>query len=502
MKTLPVAFGLALLALFSSSGARAAVVGGQCLEADVRRAIAQAAPNTTLQFNCRPNHRLQLRQPIIIAQNLTLITASNLILDGSNQTRILEMGEGVNATIEGFTFINGRTQTQGLAGAGGAIRTGTGSNLTIRRSEFRQNYAHGDGGGAIFSGYRSRLRVEGSRFHQNQAVANSEGGKGERGGGAIAVASESQTVILNSHFEANQGINGGAINTVLGSLRVEGSTFINNDSSSGGQFASPFGYDLGYGGAIFTDGASATPDARTRGKIEILTSRFVGNRGAGQGGGLFLFAYGGDEIVVRDTTILQNRVVASRDRSALGGGIRHGGGAALRLMNVMFAQNEAQQQGGGLWSGEESAIAMDRVTFWGNQAIAPDRSVSLGGAMLLAGSAQVEIKRTTLAHNQAGFQGGGIWGGSGNTRLEQVIAAHNRGGANSNGYNVHHHTGTSFNGGPVVQSPEPNPNDTRLTPNTILQDPQLSQWQDNGKASPTHPCARSGEATGSGGRCR
>lgn len=486
--------------------AQATTVAGACQAADVRAAIAAAPVGDTIQFDCGRNKTITFSQPLVIDKNLTLDGqgSPNLTLSGGDRTRILTIGDRTAVTVSNLQLNQGRANGVGFDGAGGAIRTGTAAQLTVKDATFTGNFANGEGGGAIFGGHRATVQVENSRFLDNRSLANDPGGKSERGGGAIAVASEGQTVILNSHFENNQGLNGGAVNTLLGSLQIENSTFIGNNAAAGGAENSPFGYTLGYGGAVYTDGASATPDGSTQGVIRIRNSRFENNRAAGQGGGLFLYGYRGDRIRVIGSTIIGNQVVPSRTGESLGGGIRHGGGAEMTLRNVAIVDNRAFQQGGGLWSGEESPITMNKVTFWNNAAISQNGSVSLGGAMLLAGHAPIKIQNTTIANNQGGFQGGGFWGGGWNTQLTRVLVTGNQGGANSNGFNVHHHTGTTFNsGGGNVQSPQPNPNDTKVTQDVQLLDPQLEAWRDNGQATPTHPCVRNGAAAraGSGGRC-
>lgn len=471
--------------------AQAVTVSGSCQAADVQAAIDAAPARDTVSFNCGANRTITLSSPLVVSKHLTFDGqgSPNLTFSGNNSTRIFDVQANVEATFKNLKLINGKATALGTDGAGGAIRADGFAKLTVDNVHFENNFANGEGGGAIFAGHRTVNRITNSRFIRNRTLANAQGGKVERGGGAIAIASEGNTEIINSRFENNQGINGGAVNTLLGSLLVQDSVFVGNDSSPGGQYSSPFGYDLGYGGAIYTDGASATNDASTRGTIRIERSRFANNRGAGQGGGLFLFAYPSDTIEVKDSTIVGNQVVPSNNGGSLGGGIRHGGGASLKLTNVAIANNRAFQQGGGLWSGEESAITTNRVTFWGNEAISQNGSVSLGGAMLLAGNAQIRFQRTTVANNRAGFQGGGFWGGGANTRLTQVMATGNQGGANSNGFNVHHHTGTTFTtGGNNVQSPQPNPNDTKITSTVRLTNPQLGTWQDNGVAVPNHPC--------------
>ena len=89
----------------------------------------------------------------------------------------------------------------------------------------------------------------------------------ETGGGAIFVAAGSTLVVRDSVFLANRGTQGGAINNLLSNLTVENSQFINNDSTAGGTV----GY--GYGGAIYTDGASEYPDDPIGGQIRIVKIR-------------------------------------------------------------------------------------------------------------------------------------------------------------------------------------------------------------------------------------
>ncbi|MGK7929666.1 MAG: hypothetical protein AB4290_31230, partial [Spirulina sp.] len=80
------------------------------------------------------------------------------------------------------------------------------------------------------------------------------------------------------------------------------------------------------------------------------------------------------------------------------------------------------------------------------------------------------------------------------TGIANSISSNNRG---INGYNVHHHAGQSFGeGGGNVQSPAPNPHDTKITPRAQLVDPQLSACTDNGGAMPTHPRPGNPQVTG------
>ncbi|MEQ9548620.1 MAG: DUF4114 domain-containing protein [Coleofasciculus sp. G3-WIS-01] len=472
-------------------------------QGSLRDAIAQAQSGDTIKFASRlKNKTIKLTSgQLEIDKDLTIdgSKASGLTISGNNASRVFFIqddptGGAVEVTLKNLIIANGKTTEKGEEGAGAGIRTESHTKLTVEDSEFRNNHANGEGGGAIFAGWRSKTTVINSEFDNNSTSGNSQTGKSERGGGAIAVGSESSLTVKDSEFTENTGTNGGAINTVLGGLIVENSTFTDNDSTPGG----PLGpHTKGYGGAIFTDGASATTDNSTKGKIEIRNSRFEGNKGAGQGGGLFLYAYPGDEVIIEDSTIIDNQVIKDSKGDALGGGVRHGN-SKLTVRNTTFADNRALVQGGGLWTGEKSPVTIENSIFYGNEAKSTDGKSGLGGAILLGnGSNPTKITSTTIANNYAGWQGGGFWGGGNNVTLKKTLVADNVANNGGNNWNIYHHTGKVFSdGGGNFQSEEPNPNDTKITAKAKLLDPQLGDFIDNGGAVQTAPIPGNPEVTG------
>lgn len=472
-------------------------------QGSLRDAIAQAQSGDTIKFaSGLKNKTIKLTSgQLEIDKDLTIdgSKASGLTISGNNASRVFFIqddptGGAVEVTLKNLIIANGKTTEKGEDAAGAGIRTESHTTLTVEDSEFRNNHANGEGGGAIFAGWRSSTTVIDSEFENNSTSGNSQTGKSERGGGAIAVGSESSLTVKDSEFTANTGTNGGAINTVLGGLIVENSTFTENDSTPGG----PFGpHTKGYGGAIFTDGASATSDNSTKGKIEIRNSRFEGNKGAGQGGGLFLYAYPGDEVIIEDSTIIDNQVIKDSKSDALGGGVRHGN-SKLTVRNTTFADNRALVQGGGLWTGEKSPVTIDNSIFYGNEAKSTNGKKGLGGAILLGNSSgKTKITSTTVANNYAGWQGGGFWGGGSNVTLKKSLVADNVANNGGNKWNIHHHTGKVFrDGGGNFQSEDPNPNDTKVTANVKLLDPELGAFTDNGGAVQTAPIPGNPEVTG------
>lgn len=453
----------------------------------LRAAIASAVPGETIQFD--PS----LANQTIILTSGQLEINKNLIIDGANAPGLTISGNNAyrvfdvnidpsfnptTVTLRNLAIANGQSIGIGEEGAGGGIRTASGTTLTVENSQFNNNASLGSGGGAIWGGFRSTITVVNSQFLGNDGTV----GMDERGGGAIAVKSESNLTVRDSQFTNNRGINGGAINSLLSNLVVENSTFVNNDSTPGGLFSLPPRYTKGYGGAIYTDGASG-------GQILIRGSRFDGNKGAGQGGGLFLFAYGSDQVIVENSTIINNQVIKDAKGDSFGGGIRQGN-VALTINNTTFANNSALQQGGGLWVGEQAPLNISNSTFSGNKVQDTDGGGSGGAIALINGTSPTNIVNATFANNFAGWSAGAILSGEQTpVTLSNSIFANNTAG---NPYNIYQQTNRELtDGGNNLQFPAKltngDPNDNNVTATITIADPKLGLLQDNGNGLLVHP---------------
>lgn len=445
----------------------------------LRFAIAAAQSGDTIKFDpilAKKTITLTSGQ-LTINKNLIIdgVNAPGLRINGNNAYRVFDVTTASNVTIRNLTIANGKTTGIGEDGAGAGIRTATGSILQVVNTKFQNNYANGSGGGAIFAGFRSTTTVTNSRFDGNSTAANNETGKSQRGGGAIAIKSESALTVNNSQFNNNKGVNGGAINTLLSGLTIEKSTFTKNTSTNSG-------------GAIFVDGASAKINDLIGGKIQINQSRFDGNKGVSEGGGLFIYLYPPDRAIINNSTVINNRVSVNAQGNAVGGGLRHGNGE-LTITNTTFANNIAERQGGGLWVGNSAPVTIDNSTFYGNRAESIDGKEGLGGGIALSnGSVSTNITKTTIAKNYAGFMGGGLFGGGATTKLTNTLVTDNFAYNGGNTWNINHQTTTTFtNGGGNVQSLNPNPNDTKITAGVQLINPQLGSFIDNGSYLQTPP---------------
>ncbi|WP_348247030.1 hypothetical protein [Leptolyngbya sp. GB1-A1] len=190
-------------------------------------------------------------------------------------------------TFKNLSLVNGYT-----AENGGAIRGEHKANLTVESVKFQNNVAD-KGGGAIYSAWENQLTVNSSQFNGNKATA----GNDERGAGAIAFVSSGNFTVRNSSFTNNQGINGGAINSLNGKLTIENSRFVNNSTLAAQYDAGKENPTLrGYGGAIYTDRASSTNEPS--GRIRISGTLFEGNKGKAEGGAAYLYTGTQDSIEI------------------------------------------------------------------------------------------------------------------------------------------------------------------------------------------------------------
>ncbi len=378
----------------------------------LRTAIATAQTSDTISFaSTLANKTITLTSGHLeISRTLTIdgTGASNLMISGNSASRAFYVPRSGNATFKNLTIANGRT-----TGSGGGILASDYSNLTVVNCRFNGNAA--GVGGAISIGYGANAAVVNSQFDRNDGTLTKSGFSA----GAIATNGSSVLTVRGSQFTNNRGINGGAVYSLLGSLTIEDSTFLQNSAAGG----------IG-GGAVFTDGAnpvgpgSNLSGTSVSGTIAIRRSRFEGNQAQGEGGALMLYAYGPDKLIVEDSRIVGNSVT-SNGQSARGGGIRSTSNLTLR--NVTVANNTALKQGGGLWIDGSLPVNIINSTFSGNKA-----TDDAGGAMFLntTKDTPVNIKNSTIANNTAGRASGALWLNSSTqaVTLTNAIVANNTAG--------------------------------------------------------------------------
>jgi hypothetical protein len=421
-------FVLFISILLSQHSFAAILIGNgspsQCTADSLQAALDQGG---LIQFNCGGQHTIPLNQALIISQDAILDGGGNqqgglITLDGQLKTRVLETNNSVTLEVKNLTIINGKPATDG---GGAGLRIGNFSEVIVDNCIFTGN--------------------------------NGTAGAKEHGGGAIFIASLGKLSVHRSLFEENIGVNGGAINNLLSGLTVTDSRFINNDTT-GGKIGSSSSAN-GYGGAIYTDGASDNNDNQG-GEIRIEGCQFIGNRSAGQGGAVFSFVYPPDQVFIDRSLFMDNAVIKDNKSEALGGALRHGNGV-LSLSNSSFINNTAQVQGGAVWIGERSQNSqIINSTFYRNQAVEnEDGKGGLAGAIMPIGGSLL-IHNCTIAHNHAGFVGGALFGGEDQVTLKNTIIAHNTAYNSGNSWNKNQNCAGNYrDGGHNLQFPAKNSQD-------------------------------------------
>lgn len=411
-----------------------------CTEQALRTALANGG---LIQFNCGGALTIPLSSELMVSLDTEIdgggsVQGGLITLSGQNTTRILQTSNQAALTIRNLTLRDGK---------------GTGNDGRA---------------GAIRGGWRAPVTVINSVFLHNDGTSGNQ----EAGGGAIFVH-ETTLIVDQCRFESNHGINGGAINNLLSTLKISRSSFSNNQASL-------------YGGAVYTDGASWPTDDNQGGLIDIRSSHFENNQATGQGGAAFLFAYPPDTISI-DTSSFRNNIV-SKDAggTALGGGIRLGN-ADFSISNTTISANIARGQGGGVWRGDQGRGQLTNVTITNNQALTDPASNKGGLGGGIAGG-NWTCFNCTIANNTAGYQGGALWGTAANITLVNSIIANNTALNDGNPWNIKHNCGSYpsayvSDGGGNIEYPGPNPQDSSdllCVAGALVVDPQLLPLADNG----------------------
>jgi predicted outer membrane repeat protein len=450
----------------------------------LRQAIEEAKSGDTIQFSSSlANKTIALSSEIEIdaGKSLTIdgAGASNLTISGSNKTRIIHLDSNVDKptdlTIKNLTLANGYTGERG-----GAIATEHKGSVNVENVEFTNNVAN-KGGGAIDVAWEGNLIIADSRFEGNKATGSND----ERGGGAIVFTSPNEFTVTNSDFINNEGINGGAINSLNGKLTLSDSEFIGNKTTAA-TYASgePRAFLRGYGGAVYADRASSVDGPG--GAIDLNNNVFKDNQGKAAGGAVYLYTAGKDRVSV-DGTLFEDNTV-----SALAGGGEGGDGGALTVMsnevnrgltvsNSSFVNNTAALQGGGLWT-MNAPGTISNSTFSGNRAESFKKSGVGGGLALYS---DTDLTDTTIADNYAGWTGGGISPSSdASVSVKNTIFYNNTADNGNEDWGIQQHTSKKLiDKGNNIQYPPKqteNFNDYNVTDNVKLVDPKLSELQNAG----------------------
>ena len=268
------------------------------------------------------------------------------------------------ATLNGLTLARSYPY---VWGRGGGLHARRGSQSTLQHCRFIDHVAtlRGSQGGAIYT--EGTLRVMNSTFEGN-SVPTGEGDSTPFGEGGAIYANSEMVSIMNSSFERNSALEGGAVYVEGGGITtVTGSTFVRS-----------------LGGALFV-----------RGAVNIMNSTFEQNLSGRFGSSGAVDVRG--KLTVKNSSFRNNS--AEESRRVTGTAIYVVSDSAHIVVNSVFKGNSGPHSGAICLYGKN--ISVMSSTFEGN-------SAGTGGAISLEperGRVKAVITNSTFKKNSARFLG-------------------------------------------------------------------------------------------------
>jgi hypothetical protein len=407
-----------------------------CSEAGLKTAIVTSSYSqggngkVRLPANCA----ITLTSQIDVNDDLT-IDGNGVTLDGNSTSQIFRVGRnfllnrGVTFALQNATMQNGLASGSGesISSLGGAISGAQFGNITALNVKFI-NIRSTDTGG-------------------------------EAGGGAIYKAEFGKLTVFNSHFESNLATNGGAIRSLLSSIQLVNSSFVNNTALSGNNGGGailldglqPFSYPpvIGSPGGYTPVGYQRDTYGKGRFCGLLFTGNSVGNQydinGTGKtAGAMGLFVYGPTANDPGDTMIEIERSVFDGNKAYAGGGALHLGSSGApdfaSIKDTVFRNNRAGGVAGGAISLYRAnvnfsnlSIADNCINTGGNTSNCSSSSNSDGtgggiGAWLDQFTPnQYNLDHVTVVRNHASAYSGALNQGTAGTLTNSIISANTSG---------------------------------------------------------------------------
>jgi hypothetical protein len=349
------------------------VVGNGTAASCTFQALSTAVTNAgSITFNCGSNNvTIPVTSAIEVSGTATTVVdgGGKVTLDGGNTNRIFVVPNGGSLSVRNLTFINGNSEQ---------------TTTQIDRGLYA--------GGAVSAKYLAHLEVIDSVFENNAAGY---------GGGAVSAHTGTLTIV-GSTFKNNHSLQGGAVYSLYSTLRIYNSEFTNNSTTAGRSTLADgtLRDHWGAGGAIATDGA-LMPD----GELRLCGTVVKNNTGYGNGGGIYLWAYAPNSIIIDRTTIQGNTVGdnSSGNKGAGGGGRISVGGTddahadgqittpgTILVTRSSILSNTATGNGGGFYVDCYGPCEFNNSTFYGNTTTG-----GVGAAIQSAGPSDTEAYLST-----------------------------------------------------------------------------------------------------------
>ncbi len=313
---------------------------------------------------------------------------------------------------------------------GGALFITGGQENNITNSIFEANHADNYSGGAILL-QNGVLNIDNTTFVGNTAMES---------GAIFTYSSQPNTLnITNSVFDSNMALSAGAVQAMY-QANISDTVFKNNiattnSDGAGALFVGAVGKAvLGNvtfennradyrGGAIST--RSADLGNNKDAKLDVLNSKFIGNKAGTTGGAFDNYLYSS---VADDTAVYFEKVEFSANSAALGGAVynhgaedRGGNTASTHINGATFVGNIATDAGGAVYNEAKGALMLSGTnTFSGNTVNGKANDIYNDGTFTIAsgmtsidgginGAGALDIKSgATLNMNYASIEQGTI----------------------------------------------------------------------------------------------
>lgn len=331
--------------LWSTASLNQTTVGNGTAQSCTRDALAIAVANGGhITFNCGGSTTTiavgtQIQVP---SGKRTVIDGGGTVtLDGGGSSRIFQVAQAGALSVRNLTLKNGYS-VPAVAG------------------DLPDTYS----GGAIAGGYQSNLEIVDSTFQDNRSNS----------GGALFIGSDATLTIIRSTFSGNSSWYGGAIMSMLSGLTVVNSTFTANS------VARTPNNSFGQGGAITTDGARLKSyidgGIGSGGTLSVCGTAFRNNSSQDGGGGVWLWSYAPDNIIVKNSTFENNTTQGHGGAGRVSVGFTdhsHQGSTrttpgTINIVGSSFLGNSAQANGGALYVDCYGDCNVVNSTFYGNSA--------------------------------------------------------------------------------------------------------------------------------------
>lgn len=302
---------------------------------------------------------------------------ANIIFDGNDLDRVLDIRPGAHATISGVTVRNGT-----LVGSseGGGIRVQ--ASLTMSNSVVTDNFVGGifnNGGGMVLTNVDVTHNNGGFGLQNlNQGSLTYNGGE-VSGNQGVGISNATATAIL-SNLVITNNVGSGVSNSgaTLSHLTLSHSSVISNTATNGG--------------GVYNSGVGTN--------TTITQSTINNNTATVAGGGVY-----------NNGTMSVNSSTLDHNHARSGGGIDHRG-TTLHMTNTTISQNEASDNGGGFYNRGKASATLTHVTLSGNTANGADT-----GGNIFNDEASLTLQNSIVADADADgncFFSGGFVTSSGN----------------------------------------------------------------------------------------